>query len=57
MEQIYYSEASEKGGYDIVRRNNQGFLVPIKGEHYQTEQEAIERARKLNKAYHAKNQN
>ena len=49
MEQIYYSEASDKGGYDVVKRQANGDLVPI--EHYISEEAAIERARQLNKEH------
>lgn len=53
MEQIYFSEASANGGYDVVRRNGEGYLEPI--EHYLTEQEAIIRARELNEIIEEEN--
>ena len=49
MEQIYYSEASENGGYDVVKRQANGDLLPI--EHYRDERTAIKIAHLLNEEH------
>lgn len=51
LKQKYFSEPSENGGYNVVCPNEKGELVPLRGEHFQTEEEAKRRAHELNQEH------